>query len=158
VKFSDEDVEIRLMAAADLAQVAAIAENLPDAPHWPQSAYAKALNPVSTPRRIALVATLTQPDSLQGFTVASLLPPQAELETIAVAATSQRCGLGRSLFSRLVRELREAGARKIFLEVRASNQAAQAFYRSLGFIQTGLRPRYYTDSIDDAVLMSLKLG
>ena len=56
--------------------------------------------------------------------MASLLPPQAELESIAVATGSQRRGLGRMLFDALLCELRAAGVIEITLEVRASNHAA----------------------------------
>ena len=156
------EIEIRRMTASDQAGVMEIATGLPDAPHWPQSAYANALNPGSTPRRIALVivsaAADATPSALLGFTVASLLPPQAELETIAVTPASQRRGLGRQLFFALAGELAEEGARDLALEVRASNRAALGFYRSLGFSETGRRPRYYTDPVEDAVLMSLALG
>ncbi len=149
------------MRAADLEQVMEIATSLPDAPHWPQSAYKNALNPDSTPRRIALVivpvACAPKPSAVLGFTVISLLPPQAELETIAVAAESQRRGLGQQLFHALANELQNAGVREIFLEVRASNRVALGFYRSLGFGQTGRRPRYYTDPVEDALMMNLLL-
>jgi ribosomal-protein-alanine N-acetyltransferase len=153
---------VRLMKAADLEQVISIAASLPDAPHWPQSAYANALNPDSTPRRIALVIVPAAADPTQsailGFAVASLLPPQAELETIAVAAGSQRRGLGRQLSHALAGELRAADVCELLLEVRGSNRAALAFYRSLGFAETGRRPRYYADPVEDAVLMRLILG
>jgi ribosomal-protein-alanine N-acetyltransferase len=154
--------KVRPMRAADLEQVISIAASLPNAPRWPQSAYANALNPDSTPRRIALVIVPATADPVSnavlGFTVASLLAPQAELETIAVAPSSQRCGLGRQLFHALARELAEAGNRELALEVRASNWVALAFYRSLGFEGTGLRPRYYIDPQEDAVMMKLALG
>ena len=91
------------MTAADLTRVLEIAAGLPESPHWPESAYLDALNPESTPRRIALVAAGLE--EVDGFTVASLLPPQAELESIAVAAGSQRRGLGRTLFDALVKDL-----------------------------------------------------
>jgi len=87
--------------------------------------------------------------------VASLLPAQAELESIAVAAGSQQRGLGRMLFEALAIDLRAAGILEIILEVRASNRPALAFYRSAGFGQTGLRRAYYVDPIEDAVLMRL---
>jgi ribosomal-protein-alanine N-acetyltransferase len=157
-----KDVQVRRMTPADLEQVISVAASLPDAPHWPQSAYANALNPDSTPRRIALVIVPAAVDPAHrdvfGFAVASLLPPKAELETIAVAAASQRCGLGRQLFHALAGKLEAVGAHEILLEVRASNRAALAFYGSLGFAETGLRPRYYADPVEDAVLMSLALG
>jgi [ribosomal protein S18]-alanine N-acetyltransferase len=149
-----ENVEIRPMTAADVTRVMEIAASLPEAPQWPEAAYLTALNPESSPRRIALVAAGPGP-GVQGFTVASLLPSQAELESIAVAAGSQQRGLGRMLFEALAIDLRAAGILEIILEVRASNRPALAFYRSAGFGQTGLRRAYYVDPIEDAVLMRL---
>jgi ribosomal-protein-alanine N-acetyltransferase len=150
-----ENVKIRPMTAADLARVMEIAASLPEAPQWPEATYLKALNPESTPRRIALVAVAPRSENILGFIAASLVPPQAELESIAVAAGSQRLGLGRLLFEALVDELRAAGVLEIALEVRASNYPAAAFYRSAGFGQAGLRRAYYVDPIEDAVLMRL---
>ena len=153
-----ENVQIRRMTAADLGRVLEIAASLPESPHWPESAYLDALNPESAPRRIALVAEGLDPagsNHLEGFTAASLLPPQAELESIAVAAGSQRRGLGHMLFDALMNELRKGGVLQITLEVRASNHAALAFYRHAGFSQTGLRRAYYADPVEDAMLMRL---
>jgi ribosomal-protein-alanine N-acetyltransferase len=150
-----ENVQIRRMTAADLGRVLDIAASLPDLPHWPESAYLDALNPESTPSRIALVAAGSK--EVEGFTVASLLLPQAELESIAVAAGSQRRGVGRMLLDALLSELRTAGAIEITLEVRASNDAARAFYRRAGFVETGTRRAYYADPVEDALLMRLDL-
>lgn len=46
----------------------------------------------------------------------------------------------------------------MILEVRRSNEAAQALYQQLGFEVVGVRPRYYKDTEEDAVLMQLALG
>jgi [ribosomal protein S18]-alanine N-acetyltransferase len=148
-----QPLQIRQMTAADLPQVMAISASLPEAPHWPESAYLTALNPESTPRRIALVAARPQKQDVQGFLIAHLLPPQAELESIAVTTGSQRRGLGRLLFDALVDAGLNSGILEIVLEVRASNRAALAFYRSAGFVQTGIRRAYYVDPVEDAVLM-----
>jgi ribosomal-protein-alanine N-acetyltransferase len=159
---SPEGVEIRRMTAGDLDRVLAIAQSLPQAPHWSESAWLNAINsqfnPEAAPRRIAFVAARPQPGSILGFAVASLLPPQAELETIAVVPESQRRGLGKRIFQALAAELKTAGANELMLEVRASNQPALAFYEALGFVKTGLRPSYYIDPIEDAGLMSLPLA
>jgi ribosomal-protein-alanine N-acetyltransferase len=93
-----------------------------------------------------------------GFAVASLLPPEAELETIAVASTAQRHGLARRLFAELAAEIGAAQITEVFLEVRASNQPALGLYRRLGFTETGCRVRYYHDPVEDAVLMRLRIG
>jgi [ribosomal protein S18]-alanine N-acetyltransferase len=153
-----EKRQVRRMTVADVPRVMEIAASLPEAPHWPESAYLDALNPESMPRRIALVAAGPQPGHVAGFTVASLLPPHAELESIAVAAGSQGQGLGRMLFDSLVNELNKAGVHEIVLEVRATNHTALSFYRSAGFGQFGLRPAYYVDPIEDAVLMRIQLA
>ncbi len=150
------------MTAANLDQVLAIARNLPEAPHWPQSAWLNAINLESTPRRIALVIGAScggpQSGSILGFAVASLLPPQAELESIAIAPESQRRGLGKSLFQALAAELKAADVDDLLLEARVSNRPALAFYRALGFVKTDIRPGYYADPIEDAVLMHLPLA
>ena len=150
-----ENVQIRPMTAADVTQVMEIAASLPEAPQWPEAAYLTALTPESTPRRIALVAVAPRSGNVLGFIAASLVLPQAELESIAVAPGSQRRGLGRLLFEALVNDLRAASIFEIVLEVRTSNHPAGAFYRSAGFSQTGLRRAYYVDPIEDAVLMRL---
>jgi ribosomal-protein-alanine N-acetyltransferase len=50
-----------------------------------------------------------------------------------------------------------AKVRVASLEVRASNEAAQALYRKLGFHDVGRRPRYYGDNGEDAVLMDREM-
>jgi ribosomal-protein-alanine N-acetyltransferase len=46
----------------------------------------------------------------------------------------------------------------VLLEVRVSNQAAASLYRSFGFREVGIRPRYYADNGEDALLMDLELS
>lgn len=149
------DAQIRRMTVADVPQVLAIAASLPEAPHWPESAYLNALNPAATPHRIALAFTAA--DRVLGFAVASLMPPQSELETIAVSPAWRRRGLGRRLFRNLLLELGKAGVSEVALEVRASNRAAIAFYAAAGFSRQGIRRSYYADPQEDAVLMSLAI-
>jgi ribosomal-protein-alanine N-acetyltransferase len=170
-------VHIRRMCETDLDQVMTIAAGLKDAPHWLRAAYLSALDNHAMPRRIALVAEDTFPrrrkreiasdpqverdpetGRVVGFLVASLLVPQAELESIAVLVAEQRRGIGRELLLAMREEIRVAGVREVLLEVRASNLRALDFYRSMGWNETGRRPRYYADPEEDAVLMSLIPG
>ena len=146
---------IRRMCPEDLDRVMEIAESLKDAPHWPRANYVAALDSDAMPRRIALVTEGTQPGKVAGFAVASLMPPQAELEIIAVATPAQRHGMAGRLFAQLAAELGKAQVNEVILEVRASNQPALGLYRRLGFVETGRRPRYYHDPVEDAVLMRL---
>ena len=155
---SDAVIGLRRMRFEDVDQVVAIAAGLKDAPHWPQSVYVAALDQASTPRRIALIAENETSGKVAGFVVASIVPPQAELESIAVRPDAQRKGIGSKLVAILVDELKAAAVRETLLEVRASNHAGLAFYGSLGWQPTGRRTRYYADPEEDAILMSLALG
>ena len=155
------DASIRRMSDADISRVMEIAASLRDAPKWQASAYFAAIDSGAVagnaPRRIALVAADAENDAPAGFLVASLMPPDAELETIAVSAEGQRQGVGGLLLKALIEELGTERATGLTLEVRASNQAALGLYRVIGFVEAGRRPRYYADPEDDAVLMRLRL-
>jgi [ribosomal protein S18]-alanine N-acetyltransferase len=149
--------QVRRMRPEDVGAVVALAAGLPTAPHWPRETYLAVLKPGMIPVRIALVAVMAG-GKLLGFAVASVIPQEAELESIAVSADWQRLGIGRRLFEVLLRELADAGVREVFLEVRASNLSALATYGVLGFVETGRRPGYYTHPVEDAVLMRRAIG
>jgi len=97
------------------------------------------------------------PDALAGY--AGLLAPEgsreAEIQTIAVAPSARRHGLGRLLMETLLAEARVRGSRQVFLEVRADNPNARALYDSLGFEQIGVRKKYYQPDGVDAEVMRL---
>jgi [ribosomal protein S18]-alanine N-acetyltransferase len=150
-------IEIRPLAEADLDRVVGLAEALPEAPHWPRQLYEEALSDDAPRPRIALVAQDLGCGEVAGFIIASLIRPEAELESIAVSAQVQRRGVGRRLFATLIDELRHAGVEELLLEVRASNLTAIRFYAAQNFKRAGTRSRYYTDPQEDAVLMTLRL-
>jgi len=148
-----ERFTIRPMTPGDIDAVTAIAAALPDAPHWPRSSYEAIFTPNTSPQRIALVAEAA-PLGIAGFVIASALSPQAELESIAVAAHFQGQSLAGRLFTSLRQSLLVLGCSEIFLEVRQSNHAALALYSALGFSQTARRPAYYSNPAEDAILMA----
>ena len=144
------------MREGDIAPVIELAARLKDAPHWTDEAYARALDVTAAPRRIAFVAEDSD-DAITGVIIAMLVPPHAELESIAVAASAQRQGIGGRLLADLLSSLRKAEITEVLLEVRASNQAARAFYGFAGFIETGRRSGYYSDPHEDAILLARQL-
>ncbi|WP_420236553.1 GNAT family N-acetyltransferase [Telmatobacter bradus] len=148
-------VTLRPMQAADLEAVLALAAALQEAPHWPRAAYQDALNPAAAVQRVALVAEAG--GELLGFVVASLLAPEAELESIAVARGAQRRGVGRILLAELCCKIGQFDVLELRLEVRAGNLQAIAFYQATGWTACGRRPRYYVDPVEDALLLLLTL-
>ena len=81
---------------------------------------------------------------------------EAHIATIATHPDFRRQGIGTRLMIEALLQAREEGARHAFLEVRAGNLAAQTLYKKYGFITTGVRPRYYKDNDEDAILMDLE--
>lgn len=75
----------------------------------------------------------------------------AQIMTIATLAPYRRRGVARRIMGELIASARRAGARELWLEVRADDDGAQALYRSLGFRGQGIRRRYYRDG--DALTM-----
>lgn len=99
------------------------------------------------------------PERIEGY--AGLLAPngsnQADIQTIAVIEPARRGGLGRMLVQALIGEARQRGATEVFLEVRADNPNAEQLYRSLGFEQIAVRPKYYQPDGVDALVMRLEV-
>ena len=147
---------IRPMRAADVGQVMEIAAASDQAPHWPESTYVRMLDAEARPRRVALVAE-ARGGEVSGFAIAVLTPPEAELESIAVAPDRQRRGIATALWEATKAELAAGGVTVVHLEVRAGNLPAQAFYRRLGFVESGRRRGYYAEPVEDAVLYRIDL-
>lgn len=96
---------------------------------------------------------------MRGYAVLMPTVEEAELLTIGVAAAQQRKGLGRAMLSEMLEMARGRGMRRVFLEVRVSNVAAIALYRSAGFAEVGMRRGYYQDAngSEDALVMACDL-
>ncbi|HRW10262.1 MAG TPA: ribosomal protein S18-alanine N-acetyltransferase [Caldilineaceae bacterium] len=84
-----------------------------------------------------------------------LMGEEAHIVVIATHPTWRRQELGRWLLLELAAAARLQGAFQLTLEVRENNQAARAFYAELGFVAVGLRTRYYTDTGENAHLLTL---
>ncbi len=88
-----------------------------------------------------------------GFGGMWVLLDEAHITTIGVEPDEQGKGLGEYLFVALLDEAIQRRATWVTLEVRVSNQAAQALYRKYGFTVQGRRPSYYSDNHEDAFIM-----
>lgn len=89
-----------------------------------------------------------------GFAGLWFMVDEAHLTTIAVREAYRRRGIGELLLIATIDLATERGARVMTLEVRVSNIVAQSLYQKYGFSKVGLRPGYYTDTKEDALLMT----
>lgn len=92
-----------------------------------------------------------------GFLLAWHVADELSLLDVAVAPAERRRGVGRALVEELIAYGRREQARLVLLEVRASNAAALALYRALGFEGGSVRRAYYSDG-EDALEMTLVLA
>jgi len=90
-----------------------------------------------------------------GMLVIWLVVDEVHVGTLATHPQYRRRGIGQRLLAHALLDAYERGARTVFLEVRRSNLNAQALYRKFGFVEDGVRPHYYVDNNEDALLLSL---
>ncbi len=140
-----ETMTIRPIAYADLPQVIAI-ERRAFATPWSLAMFVLEL---SKPSSVCLAA-LTG-GRISGYLVCSRYADVWHLMNIAVDPASRRRGVAHALLDAL---LHRAGPEEPYtLEVRPSNAPAIALYEQFGFRSAGIRPRYYQDTGEDAMIM-----
>lgn len=83
-----------------------------------------------------------------------LMVDEAHVTTFAVLPAYRRRGIGGLLLSELLDLSAELGASVVTLEVRLSNASARRLYQLFGFRPVGVRPRYYSDDGEDALIMT----
>jgi ribosomal-protein-alanine N-acetyltransferase len=137
------------MTLSDVAAVHEI-ERLSFAMPWPAHAFEQELRG----NRLARYLVARAGESVVGFAGTWLMVDDSHITTFGVHPDWRRQGIGRQLLLGIADLSVAIGARRLTLEVRASNQAAQALYRTFGFEVVGRRPRYYTDDGEDALVMT----
>lgn len=143
-------VVIAPMTHGDLPAVLAIERAASPAPYT-EGVFADELaHPES---RCWLVARDGATGEVVGFCGFLYVLDEAHVANIAVREDQRRRGIAVRLLLAGVDDARRRGAQAVTLEVRASNHPAQRLYHRFGFAPSGIRPRYYTDNGEDAVIM-----
>lgn len=149
-------MKLRQFATDDLAAILTIQGKNPEAAQWLESDYSSL---AKDPRGAILVAELETviPPKVVGFVAIHRVLDEAELRNIAVDPEHQHQGVGRALLQETRRRLLEAGVKRIFLEVRPSNQQALGLYYSVGFGLHSVRKDFYRGPPEDAYVLSLEI-
>jgi ribosomal-protein-alanine N-acetyltransferase len=117
---------------------------------WPDEAYRSEL----VANRLASYLVARAGGELVGFGGIWLMVDEAHVTTFAVAPTRRRRRVGESLLLALLDLAIARQAREATLEVRLSNVPARRLYEKFGFRPVGIRPRYYSDNHEDALIMT----
>jgi ribosomal-protein-alanine N-acetyltransferase len=108
-------------------------------------------------RAISHFWVLTIHDVLAGYICFWIFAGEVHLLNVAVKGACRRKGVGWQLLSKMFEVANSEGVETAWLEVRPSNLAARSLYRKAGFREVGRRLRYYTDTSEDAIIMSMAL-
>jgi ribosomal-protein-alanine N-acetyltransferase len=123
---------------------------------WPKSSYRFEL--LENPAARLWVAEAPAGDGgrrVIGLIAVWVIADECHISNLAVHPSHRRQGVGQRLLTTVLENGRTWGIRKVTLEVRESNQAAQRLYHAFGFKTVGRRVRYYQDNQEDALLMTL---
>jgi ribosomal-protein-alanine N-acetyltransferase len=145
-------VKIRKMQLDDLQAVIMIDRESFSLP-WPETSFRYEL---SDNRAARCLVAETLESQIAAMIVSWIMVDEMHIATFATHPDFRRQGIGSRLLAEAIEDARKLGARRAFLEVRASNGAAQEMYTKFGFEVTGRRPRYYRDNGEDAILMTLE--
>jgi ribosomal-protein-alanine N-acetyltransferase len=117
---------------------------------WPAYAFEHELRG----NRLARYVVARAGPQVVGFAGIWQMVDDAHVTTFGVHPDWRRQGIGRQLLLNVAELSVAMGARRLTLEVRSSNEAAQALYHAFGFEIAGRRPHYYTDDGEDALVMT----
>lgn len=141
---------IRPMRWWDIAQVQALEEQLFPVDRWSAEQFWSEL--AQSTRRYVVAC---DDDGITGYAGVFILPPDADVQTIAVSPAAQGHGLGARLLEQLIELAADAGCQQLILEVRSDNASAIGLYERFGFERISSRKDYYAPNVD-ALVMRLR--
>ncbi len=145
------ELYLRSMTVADIDDVMAI-ETVAFVSPWSRQFFLEELR--ATHARSVLCQREGKPI---GYVIYWEVSGELDIHNVAVHPRNRRQGVARAMLGHIIESATQRGFRRMTLEVRKSNDAAQTLYRSLGFETCGLRKGYYSDNGEDAWLMERKL-
>jgi ribosomal-protein-alanine N-acetyltransferase len=152
-------VSIGRMTEHDLLEVVEIEESS-GLSRWGWAAYYAELQ--GNNRHLMLVARVAGEhkrgrSKLAGYIVARMGADELHINNVAVREPYRRLGIGRALLDRILTQGKRSEVPCAFLELRAGNTAALALYEDCGFRVTARRSKYYSEPVEDALVMIVQL-
>ena len=139
---------LREMLIDDLEQVMEIERELFHV-HWTREGFFTFLT-----REDAMFLVVEEKEQILGYCGLLMVLDEGDITNVAVRRDRQKEGIGNFLMESLIRLAAERGVTTIHLEVRVGNDRAIRLYERNGFTRDGIRKGYYSDPIEDALLMT----
>jgi [ribosomal protein S18]-alanine N-acetyltransferase len=145
---------IRQATPQDVSAIIAIQKKNPQAAQWQECDYVRL---AEEPGGVLLVSE-DGAGQVRGFAAAQRVADEAELQNLAVDPDHQRQGVGQGLLHGIHYQLSAGGTKRVYLEVRASNESALGLYQSSGYCVVGRRQGYYPGPQEDALVLSAAIS
>lgn len=145
------DLVIREMTVDDISFVAQMEQKNFTTP-WKESSLRDTLK-----QRTTIFYLAKYQDTPVGYISRTLSFETADILTVCVEERYRKHGVATKLLQYLEDDLKSLGAQRIFLEVRESNRAARTLYEKNGYVFLNKRVRYYSDPIEDALVMQKEI-
>jgi len=144
------ELVVRRMQPADIDEVLAVEQQAFTTP-WPRVAFEEEVGN----NDLAHYFVLLYDGRILGYGGFWLVIDEAHITNVALLPEYHGRGLGTLLLEQLILAAKVSGAASMTLEVRPGNTAARKLYSRRGFVQRGLRPNYYAELGEDALIMWL---
>ena len=142
----------RSMSMDDIPAILAIEQEAFSSP-WTEEAFVNELRN----NMFAKYVVMEYGGHLIGYGGMWIIVDEAHITNIALLPEYRGMKLGEALMAKVMELAREMGAMRMTLEVRVSNERAQSLYRKFGFEEGAIRKQYYTDNMEDALIMWVNL-
>ena len=140
------------MRVEDVAQVHAI-ERLSFPLPWSRESFIREICEIDNSRLLVVVEDEETRAEVMGYACWWEVADECHVTNFAVAPAHRRKGVGDFLLGRILEDAKDRGLLRATLEVRLGNAAAIALYEKWGFTAAAMRPRYYPDNREDALVM-----
>jgi ribosomal-protein-alanine N-acetyltransferase len=148
---AERNLSLRPMVASDADAVVKIQMASPEIAQWTARDYAKF--PAA-----GMTAWVVEVEGIAGFLVARRIAGELEILNLAVRPDARRRGIGHALIQSAFAWGKQLDVKNAYLEVRASNLVALEFYKRHQFQETGRRPLYYSNPVEDALVLTAHIS
>lgn len=145
--FDRSTLYLREMRCRDVKEVAQLEQELFQTP-WSCAAFREELD-----NKLSTIYVLLRSDRIIGYAIYWIVVDEVQIMKIALVPALRRLGIATWLLETIFQNARHSQAKKVFIEVRASNKNAVEFYKKNGFVVQGIRRNYYTAPTEDALCM-----
>ena len=146
-----DEFEIRVLTGEDAGALAELESRCIGAAKWGEASY----RGIGADGLIGWAAA--RENVVLGFILVRALADEMEVFNLAVDPSERRKGIAARLLERSIEDAKRVGVKRVYVEVRESNSGAREFYASKKFEERWRRKNYYSQPVENALVLVLRL-